>query len=155
MTTPARFGPPVAAFQRGGAHVAVHLVPVFDGRLVAFDVGPPAPGRWLPWDLLPFAGNPYESAAALGDEWCDGAVIDLRLCDALSLAAPGESWELALIFRAELDAMPAGDDARAPVALGAGPALASVTRFAAADLERWLAETSAALSPPAGTRLVF
>jgi hypothetical protein len=145
----------VDGFQRGGAHLAVHLVPVFDGRLVAFDVGPPAPGRWLPWDLLPFGGNPYETAAALGDDWCDGAVIDLRLCDALSLAAPGESWELALIFRAELDAMPAGDDARRPVALAAGPGLATVTRFAAADLERWLGDPAPPDSRAEADRLVF
>jgi hypothetical protein len=145
----------VAEFRRGGAHLAVHLVPVFDGCLVAFDVGPPAPGRWLPWDLLPYGGNPYETAAALGDEWCDGAVIDLRLCDALSLDGPDESWELALIFRAELDAMPAGDDARAPVALAAGPALATVTRFAAADLERWLGSPAPPTTGSPPVRLVF
>jgi len=151
----ARFGGPAGEFTAGGAHVAVHLVPVFGGRIVAFDVQGPAPGRWLPWDLLPFEGNPYETAAALGDDWCDGAVLELRVCDVLSLPAQGESWEIALIFRAELSAMPGGDDARTPVAIAPAD-LGTVRRFAPLELERWLTSHPADDSRPMrGQQLVF
>jgi hypothetical protein len=149
----ARFGKPAGEFVRGGAHVAVHLVPVLEGRLVAFDVQGPAAGRWLPWDLLPFEGNPYETAAELGDDWCDGALLDLRVVDVLSLGVPGESWELALVFRAELAAMPAGDDARTPVALATAD-LGTVKRFGAAELKRWVGSGGGEAQPHAA-KLVF
>lgn len=154
MAEDARFGPPVAGFTPGGAHIAVHLVPVYAGQIVAFDIGRPVPGRWLPWDLLPFGGNPYETAAALGDGWCDGAVVDLRICDALSLPEPGASWELALIFRAELASLPAGDDRRSPVHLGPAE-LGSVRRFAAQELARWLGTAPAGPPRDDAPRLVF
>jgi hypothetical protein len=154
VTAYARFGKPAAEFAPAGAHVAVHLVPVFEGRIVAFDVLGPAAGRWLPWDLLPFEGNPYETAAALGDQWCDGSVLDLRVCDVLSLPSPGQSWELALIFRAELGQMPAGDDARRAVALAPGE-MSTVMRFAATELERWLGPASNPEAQAPGPKLVF
>ncbi len=138
MVEYARFGPPVASFVPGGAHVSVHIVPVFNGAIVAFDVAArAAQGRWLPWDLLPYGGNPYETAAELGDTWCDGAVTDLVLADTLSFVTPGESWELSLIFRAELSTAPTGDVDRHPILLAPGD-LDSVARFEAVDLERWL-----------------
>jgi hypothetical protein len=144
----ARFGPPVRNFAPRGGHIAVHLVPVHQGHLVAFDVtARAAAGRWLPWDLLPYGGNPYETAAELGDEWCDGAVTSLALVDALSFLAPGESWELALVFRAELSAMPAGQTDRTPVTLRPD-ALTQVGRFGAVDLARWLGSVPAADQAP-------
>ncbi len=139
MVEYARFGLPVASFVPGGAHISVHVVPVFGGAIVAYDVAARAArGRWLPWDLLPYGGNPYETAAELGDTWCDGAVTELVLVDTLSFVAPGESWELALIFRAELSTAPTGDVDRHPILLVPGD-LDSVARFEAVDLERWLA----------------
>ena len=148
MAANALFGPPVQAFTPGGAHIAVHLVPVFAGAVVAFDVSArDARGRWLPWDLLPYGGNPYETAAALGDDWCDGAVLDLAIIDALSFPLAGESWELALVFRAGLAAAPGGDSDRTPVLLS-GDALASISRFEAVDIARWLGETAPAVPAP-------
>ena len=148
MSQPATFGPPTSRPTAGGAHIAVHLVPVLEGAIVAFDVtAPEARGRWLPWDLLDYAGNPYETAAALADDWCGGDITDLRLVDALSFPEQAGSWELALIFRAELGAMPPADDARTPVALPAddpGP----IWRFDPVDLTRWAASTR----PSAQTR---
>jgi hypothetical protein len=80
----AYFGKPASTFVPGGAHVAVYVVPVFEERLVVFDVAASAArGRWLPWDVLPFGGNPYETAAELADTWCEGAVADLALADAM------------------------------------------------------------------------
>lgn len=132
----------------GGAHVAIYLVPVFQGRLVVFDVAASAArGRWLPWDILEFGGNPYETAATLADDWCEGAVTDLALADAMSFPVGGGGWELALIFRAELNARPAGDDARTTVVFEPGQ-FDAIGNFDPVDLERWVsggsqAETSA------------
>ncbi len=64
--------------------------PVHNGRLVAFDVTATGlEGRWLPWTVLEFRGNPYADAAALADDWCQGDVTDLRLVDVLSNEAAG------------------------------------------------------------------
>jgi hypothetical protein len=130
------FGPPKGSFQRGGAHIAIYLVPVFEGQLVAFDVSARgAEGRWLPWNVLPYGENPYVEASALADDWCDGAMQDLRLVDVLTGVAE-ESWELSLLYRVELTALPGGDGARVPVAL-APPLESPVRQFS--DLERWVA----------------
>ena len=135
--TSAFFGPPKGSFQRGGAHIAVYLIPVFEGQLVAFDVtARGAQDRWLPWNILPFGENPYVEASALADDWCDGAMQDLRLADVLSGSAD-ESWELSLLYRVELTAMPAGDAMRTPVTLTL-PLTTPIRQFSAADLERWV-----------------
>ena len=135
--TSAFFGPPKGSFQRGGAHIAVYLVPVFEGQLIAFDVtARGARDRWLPWNILPYGENPYVEASALADDWCDGAMQDLRLADVLRGAAE-ESWELSLVYRVELTAMPAGDAMRTPVALPL-PLTTGIRQFSEADLERWI-----------------
>jgi hypothetical protein len=143
------FGKPRGEYTSGGAHLAVYLVPVFDGRLVAFDVHTAgARDRWLPWGILTFGGNPYEDASALADDWCQGAVADLRLVDVISGSAMG-SWELALVFRAELTAMPAADARRSPVPLPR-PLDASIRQFQPADLERWLCDAGPSSAPAEG-----
>ena len=141
----AYFGKPAKSFVPGGAHIAVYLVPVFDGRLVVFDVtAKAARGRWLPWDILDFSGNPYEAASALADQWCGGAVTDLALADAMSFPFGPEGWELALVFRAELKTLPAGDDARTPFVFERGQ-FDAIGNFDPVDLERWVgADTRAA-----------
>jgi hypothetical protein len=134
----AYFGRPASTFVPGGAHIAVYLVPVFERRLIVFDVSASAArGRWLPWDILDFGANPYEAAASLVDLWCGGAVSDLALVDAMSFPYPGEGWELALVFRAELTEMPEGDDAREPFAYEDGE-FDALGNFDPVDLERWV-----------------
>lgn len=152
------FGPPKGSFQRGGAHIGVYLVPVFEGRLVAFDVtARGAQDRWLPWNVLPYGENPYVEASALADDWCDGAMQDLRLADVLSGEAE-ESWELSLLYRVELTAMPAGDAMRSPVALPV-PLTAPIRQFSAGDLERWVRQGEPAnprpQSPSDAPKLLF
>lgn len=150
------FGPPAGGFVRGGAHIAVYLVPVFEGRLVVFDVPVrEARGRWLPWTVMGFGENPYETAAELADDWCESAVSSLEIVDALSFPFEGEGWELALVYRAELTMLPPGDDARRPFAYPRGEADA-IGRFDPVDLLRWVG------NPPGpgevrggGTQLVF
>jgi len=81
----AYFGRPQPGFTPGGAHVAVYLVPVFAGRLTVFDVtAPGVRGKWLPWTVMEYGANPYETAAALADDWCDGAISALEVADVLS-----------------------------------------------------------------------
>ena len=152
----AYFGKPAPSFVPGGAHIAVYLVPVFDGRLLIFDVAASAArGRWLPWDILGFGANPYEAAAELADLWCGGAISDLRLVDAMSFAAPPEGWELALVFRAELEELPTGDDARRPVLFERGE-FDAIGNFDPVDLERWVgAESVSRDTQPGGKGLVF
>lgn len=152
----AYFGKPAKTFVPGGAHVAVYLVPVFEGRLVVFDVqASAARGRWLPWDILAFGANPYEAAAELADSWCNGDVSDLALVDAMSFPFGVEGWELALVFRAELTALPPGDDARTPVPFDAGE-FDAIGNFDPVDLERWVSRGApASHGAKPGPGLVF
>lgn len=151
------FSRPAEGFVSGGAHLAVYIVPVFEGGLVVFDVtAAEARGRWLPWNILAFRGNPYEEAAALADDWCDGEIADLRLADVISTTSAAGSWELAIVFRAELTAMPGGDRDRHPVRLPPAT-IEPVGPFEAVDLERWAGAPPAPALPPGqpGSSLIF
>jgi len=162
MARPAIFGKPVSGTSPGGACIAVYLVPVHGRRLVVFDVAArEARGRWLPWDVMDFGANPYETAAALADDWCAGAVSSLTLADVLSFPLEGGGWELAIVFRTELIATPPADDARSPFTFAEGE-FDAIGRFDPVDLERWVlggppqapaVAGSAGDSP--GPRLVF
>ena len=79
--------------------------------------------------------NPYEIASTIVDEWCDGAMSDLRLVDVISREGDG-GWELAVVFRAELTALPRGE--RGAPRVCDPQDLAGVQGFEAVDLERWL-----------------
>jgi len=128
---------------------------VFESRLLVFDVqAREARGRWLPWDALESGGNPYECASALADDWCGGAITDLALADVMSFTLPGAGWELALIFRAELTALPAADEARAPHLFPAGE-FDAVGNFDPVDLERWVAGAGAGKARTPGQPLLF
>ena len=132
------FGPPRDAVTAGGAHVSVYLVPVFEGGLVVFDVqAREARGRWLPWDVLDFGQNPYEAASALADTWCNVSLHDLSLADVMSFPVEPNGWELAIVFRAELAEMPAGDAARIAVRNEPGH-FDAIGPFDPVDIERWV-----------------
>ncbi len=134
----AYFGQPAEGFVRNGAHVSVYLVPVFEGALVVFDVtARAARGRWLPWDVLEFGANPYEAAATLADDWCGGAISDLRLADVMSFPFEGQGWELAIVYRAELTHLPGRDDARTPYRYQPGE-FDAIGSFDPVDLQRWV-----------------
>lgn len=153
----AYFGQPAETFVRDGAHIAIYLVPVFERGLVVFDVtAKAARGRWLPWDILEFGGNPYETAAALADEWCGGEISDLALVDAMSFPFEGSGWELAIIYRAELTRMPEVDEVRRPFRFDPGEYDAIAT-FDPVDLERWVERGSGGAVPgaPSPGGLVF
>lgn len=134
----AYFGPPAAAFVPGGAHIAVYLLPVYGGQLVAFDVeAAQARGRWLPWDILPWGGNPYELASELADLWCQAPLSDLTLADVMSFPSPEDGWELAVVFRAELSEPARGDEVRKPYFFPPGQ-FDAIGPFDPIDLERWV-----------------
>lgn len=146
------FGPPGDAAQQGGAHVAVYLVPVFHGQLATFDVDiPGVRGRFLPWTILEYGGNPYADASLLVDDWCEGAVSDLRLVDVIGGHRVEGSQELAIVFRAELTAPPAGDPNRV-TALVPGDAVEQVGPFPASELQRWVAFEDVEHTPTPGPR---
>lgn len=135
----------------GGVLLSVHVVPVLEGRIIAFVLEAPGPkGRWLPWTVLEHGANPYEIASTVVDEWCDGAVSDLRLADVISRETDG-GWELAVIFRAELTAQPRGE--RGAPHVCDPQDLAEVRGFEAVDLERWLGTSPATQQD--GGQLVF
>lgn len=136
-----------------GVLLSVHVVPVLEGRIVAFVLEPPGPkGRWLPWTVLEQGANPYEIASTIIDEWCDGAMSDLRLADVISRAGDN-GWELAIIFRAELTALP-GHERGAPHVCDMQD-LAAVQGFEAVDLERWLGGGASPAMEGDSPKLVF
>ncbi|MEP6870311.1 MAG: hypothetical protein ABI939_00520 [Anaerolineaceae bacterium] len=144
------FGPPVSGPVPGGTQLSLYLVPVFEGRLVAFDVvANEARGRWLPWDVLDSFENPYEAASELADFWCGVSLTSLALSDVMSFTQPGGSWELAVVFRAELSAAPVGDSERAPFVYAAGQ-YDAIGNFDPVDLERWVTRAGDWLVPISG-----
>lgn len=135
------FGPPADSFVAGGAHIAVYLLPVYGGQLTVFDVeASRARGRWLPWDILQWGGNPYELASELADLWCQVPLADLTLADVMSFPAPNDAWELAVVFRAELAEPARGDETRAPYFFPQGQ-FDAIGPFDPIDLERWVTGT--------------
>jgi hypothetical protein len=144
VSSRALFGPPQRTAAKGGLQVTVHLVPVFEGRLVAFDVSSgEVHGRWLPWAVIDYRQNPYEAAALLADDWLDNALHSLRIVDVMSLEGPLGGWELAIVFRAEMGALPSGDSERVPYPYPAGE-YDAIGLFDPADLERWVAAAATA-----------
>lgn len=132
------FGRPFDALVAGGTHIAVYLVPVFEGRLAVFHVAAPeVRGRWLPWDVLEWGANPYETASALADQWCDVPLGDLALVDVMSFPINTGGWELAIVFRAQLSAAPRGDSVRTPYLFPEGT-FDAIGNFQPVDLERWV-----------------
>ncbi|MGE5595101.1 MAG: hypothetical protein ACM3S1_03585, partial [Hyphomicrobiales bacterium] len=118
--------------------ITLYVVPVFEGRLVAFDVSArEARGRWLPFTVLDFAQNPYEAASMICDAWCQGQVSDLSLADVMSFVVERGAWELAIVFRAELMAAPKAQPNREPFIFAPGQ-FDAIGAFDPVDLERWV-----------------
>ena len=160
----ATFGPPRGGISPRGAFVSIYLVPEWDGHLIAFDVvAKEAPGRWLPWTIADFGASPWETASALSNEWCGDTTESIELVDTISFETDSAGWELALVFRARLNALPPGETERIPVVSQPDDARLSVP-FAAADLGRWIARQASATasgdlvspaSSASGKRLLF
>jgi hypothetical protein len=130
-------------------------VPVFRGRLVAFDVkAGKVHGRFIPWAVIDYRQNPYEAAAVLADDWFgDAPLADLRIADVLSLDGPLGGWEMAIVYRAELASLPPGDRERTPHVYDDGQ-FDAIGAFDPVDLERWAGAPAAApvSSPVAPSR---
>jgi len=138
MAGRAMFGKPVGDLASGGALITTHVVPVFQGKLVIFDLESSAvSGRWLPWTTMEYGENPYVTASAIVDEWCQGAIKELRLVDVMSNQIDSGVWELAIVFRAELSASPLPTPERTPTSVAPREA-GRVGHFDQVDLERWV-----------------
>jgi hypothetical protein len=151
MSSRAFFGPPGSGPVKGGLQVSVHIVPVHEGRLVAFDVkAGDVHGRWLPWAVIDYRQNPYEAAALLADDWLDVPLSDLRIVDVMSLDGPLGGWELAIVCRADMTSLPRGDESRRPFVYAPGE-FDAIGVFDPVDLERWvgMGATAAAREPSA------
>ncbi len=128
--------------------LTTHVVPVFHGKLVLFEFEERSiAGRWLPWTTMEYGDNPYVTASAIVDEWCNGAMRDLRLVDVMSMQMDEGIWELAIMFRVELAALPAETSHRKPLLVEAAAA-SSVGRFETVDLERWVGILSGGSESP-------
>jgi hypothetical protein len=152
------FGPAIDDDRPGGTHIGVYVVPVIEGDLVAFDIDddPAISGRWLPWTILPWRGNPYETASTLADMWCDVEVRRLQIVDVLSFVL-NDVWELAIVFRAELGAAPRAIAGREVVRI-APDTIDRIQAFEPAELRRWVEQApEGAAGGPArqGDGLVF
>ncbi len=138
MPGQAMFGKPVKDLASGGTLITVHVVPVLKGKLVVFELDSrTVTGSWLPWTTMDYGDNPYVTASAVVDEWCDGAMRDLRLVDVISLHIDGDIWELAIVFRTELTSHPEAAEQRTPVLLEPDQS-GRIGRFDQVDLERWV-----------------
>ncbi|MGD9934561.1 MAG: hypothetical protein AB7T37_12710 [Dehalococcoidia bacterium] len=149
MSARAFFGPPAKTAAPGGLQVSVYIVPVYQGRLVAFDIHAKAvSGRWLPWAVIDYRQNPYEAAALLADDWLDVGLDDLRVVDVLSAEGPLRGWELAIVYRAELSELPKGDSDRAPY-LYPADGYDAIAIFEPTDFERWVGAVGTQSNAPA------
>ncbi|HJP41058.1 MAG TPA: hypothetical protein QGF35_05075 [Dehalococcoidia bacterium] len=149
------FGHPKKSFEKGGTYLSVYIVPVVDHELVVFGVEESeARGRWLPWDVMPWGENPYIVASELVDGWCEGAVLELLLVDVMSHYLPGESWELAIVFRALLSRAPGADGVRTP-ALVPLDRIEDIGSFEAVDIQRWVGTSTGMHGDTSGAGLVF
>ena len=106
---------------------------------------------WLPWDVLETHENPYEAASELADLWCGVALTSLALADVMSFTLPGGSWELAVIFRAELSAAPLGDAERRPF-IYTPRQYDAIGSFDPVDLERWVSRSGDTPAPTAASQ---
>tara|TARA_B110000263_G_C15225814_1_gene472183 strand:+ start:583 stop:1041 length:459 start_codon:yes stop_codon:yes gene_type:complete len=132
------FGKPVKNIGAGGTFLTIHIIPVYKGKLVAFDVtAPEAKGRWFPWTVLNYGIEPYEAAANLVDDWCEGSTQQLSLCDILTFMSYEGAWQISLVFRNELITLPHGDFERKPL-LFDKELPTKIDKFQSADIERWI-----------------
>ena len=132
------FGKPTKSISPGGTFLTVHIIPVYKRKLIAFDViAPEAKGQWFPWTVLTFGTEPYEAAANLVDDWCNGSIKRLELCDVLTFKSYEGAWQISLVFRSELTKIPQGVAKRKPLVFEKEiPPV--IDKFKGADIQRWM-----------------
>ena len=110
------FGRPINAAAPGGAHITVNVVTLYKGKIVLFE----KPGLssshelgdlWFPWDYLEYGEEPNVAAKRVLKQWGKAEPKDLeRPVEIFSMVTPGEDWELAFQYVAELKTPPKNGD---------------------------------------------
>ncbi len=104
------FGPPVTRPLPDGLMFTIDLVPVHEGRIVAFRwpglsqlAGAPD-HPWLPWDHLEYGEQPSRAVVRILSQWTGRTdlAVDARMADLYSMVGPDGVWHVSLIFRVEL-----------------------------------------------------
>ena len=109
------FGRPVNATSAGGAHIAANVITLHKGKVVLFEK-PNLPGGaevgdlWFPWDYLEYGESPDVSAKRVLKQWGKAEPKEIKLVEVFSMVPPGEDWQLAFQYVAELKAPPKNGD---------------------------------------------
>ena len=113
--TKAIFGRPINAASAGGAHIAANVVTLHKGKVVLFKK-PGLPGGaevgdlWFPWDYLEYGESPDVSAKRVLKQWGKAEPKEMKLVEVFSMVPPGEDWQLAFQYVAELKSPPKNGD---------------------------------------------
>ncbi|MGD0094109.1 MAG: hypothetical protein ABSE73_29725 [Planctomycetota bacterium] len=105
------FGRPVNATAAGGMHIGVNVVTLFKEKVVLFEK-PGLPGGeeigdlWFPCDYLEYGEAPEAAAKRVLKQWGKAEAKMLKQVEVFSMVAPGEDWNLAFQYVAELKAAP-------------------------------------------------
>ena len=109
------FGRPVNATSPGGAHIGVNVVTLHKGKVILFEK-PGLPGGqelgdlWFPWDYLEYGEAPNDAAKRVLKQWGKAEPKEIELVEVFSMVPPGEDWQLAFQYVAELKAPPKNGD---------------------------------------------
>jgi ADP-ribose pyrophosphatase YjhB (NUDIX family) len=105
------FGRPVNATAPGGMHISVNVVTVLKDKVVLFEK-PGLPGGeevgdlWFPCDNLEYGEHPEGAAKRVLKQWGKAEAKSLKQVEVFSMIPPGEDWQLAFQYVAELKAPP-------------------------------------------------
>jgi len=105
------FGRPVNATAAGGMHIFVNVVTLLKDKVVLFEK-PGLPGGdeigdlWFPCDYLEYGEAPEAAAKRVLKQWGKAEAKVLKQVEVFSMVAPGEDWNLAFQYVAELKAPP-------------------------------------------------
>jgi ADP-ribose pyrophosphatase YjhB (NUDIX family) len=104
------FGRPVNQVTVGGAHIGVDVVTLHKGKVVLFEkpglraVGQDLGDLWFPWDYLEYGESPDVAAKRVLKQWGKAEAKVMKLVEVFSMVPPGEDWQLAFQYVAELKA---------------------------------------------------
>ena len=111
----ATFGPPTSRPLPGGFLLAIDIVPIFEGRLVAFRwpgltrAGLDEVPIWLPWDYLEFGEPPARAVPRILSQWTGREDLGqhVNMVDIYSQVQPDKTWHFSLIFTVTIREIPA------------------------------------------------
>ena len=105
------FGRPVSAAVPAGMHIGVNVVTLLKGKVVLFEKpglegGEEVGDLWFPWDYLEYGEAPESAAKRVLKQWGKAEAKLMKLVEVFSMIPPGEDWNLAFQYVAELKAPP-------------------------------------------------